>query len=243
MPSTSKFKAGVLTFSDAITDETIMPLNAVFFEDDFLGPASAAFPTAATAGTNWCKKLVQTAGTPVVGNVANYASGAAKLLLDSTSEEQEATLYWLDALGIDTSKAGGFEVSFFTPVIPTLLVQAAFGVQAAYVKGPDNNTVYARGGLRGGGNILFESKDGTTTNSVASSTTITTTTEKHVFRMDWNTPGFLTVWIDGNNVSNNVLSFAPPSTVLQPYLALYKASGAGVGQLGIDYFRTWTNRV
>lgn len=243
MTSTSKFKAGVLTYLDATTDETILPLNAVFFEDDFIGAAAAAFPTSATAGTAWGKKLVQSAGTPIVGAVANYGAGAAKLLLDATSEEQEATLYFLDNLSIDTSKIGGFEVQFAMPTIPTGVVQAAFGLQAAYVKGPDNNTVYIRGGLRGNGSILIESKDGTTTNSVASGTTITTTTETHKLRIDWPAPGTFNVWLDGNQISNGTLSFAPSSPILQPYLALYKASGTGVGQAAIDYFRCWANRV
>jgi hypothetical protein len=220
-----------------------MPLAAVFFEDDFIGAAANAFPTTATAGTAWGKKLVQTSGTPIVGAIANGGGGQAKILLDATSEDQEAVLYFLDNLQIDTSKIGGFEVRFQTPTIPTGVVQAAMGLQSAYVAGPDNASVYIRAGLRASGAILAESKDGTTTNSVATGTTITTTSEWHIFRADWSVPSAVQFWLDGANLSLGTLSFAPGSPILQPYLSLYKASGTGVGQLAIDYFRAWTNRV
>ena len=245
MTSTSQYRSGVLAFADSVTNETIMPLGAVFFEDDFVGAAGAAFPTTATAGCLWGKKLVQTSGSPTVGLVTHGASGQAKIALDSTSEDQEAVLYFLDNISIDVSKIGGFEVRFQLPVIPTGVVQAALGMQSVYVAGPDNNTCYIRAGLRASGAILAESYDGTTTTSVATGTTISTTTEWHTFRADWSNPAAIQFWLDGVNLALGTLSFAPTGTlaILQPYLSLYKASGTGVGTVAVDYFRVWTNRV
>ncbi len=245
MTSTSQFRSGVATFFDSASGETILPLSAIFFEDDFIGAAANAFPTAATAGTAWGKKLVETAGTPVVGAIANGPGGQVKILLDATSEDQEAVLYFLDNLSIDTSKIGGFEVRFQTPEIPTGNVQAVIGLQSAYVAGPDNNACYVRAGLRGNGAILAESYDGTTRNSVATGTTISTTTEWHTFRADWSNPAAIQFWLDGNNLEIGTLSYAPTGSlaVLQPYLSLYKASGTGVGELAIDYVRVFANRV
>ncbi len=245
MTSTSQFRSGVETFFDSVTGETILPLSAVLFEDDFIGAAANAFPTVATAGTAWGKKLVKTAGTPIVGAIANGAGGQAEILLDTTAENQEAVLYFLDNLSIDTSKIGGFEVRFQTPVIPSGNVQAAIGLQSSYVAGPDNNACYIRAGLRGGGAILAESYDGTTRNSVATGATITTTTEWHIFRADWSNPASIQFWLDGNNLELGTLSYAPTGSlaVLQPYLSLYKASGAANGELAIDYVRAFANRV
>jgi hypothetical protein len=248
MTSTSQFRSGVETFFDQQTGETILPLAAVLFEDDFLGAGGNAFPTAATAGCPWGKKLVQTAGTPVVGLIANGDGGQAKILLDTTAEKQEAVLYFLDNLCIDASKIGGFEVRFQLPVIPGGDVQAVMGMQSTYVSGPDNNTCYIRAGLRGSGALLAESYDGTTTNSIATGTTIATTTEWHIFRADWSNPAAIQFWLDGQNLELGTVSFAPTGTlaVLQPYLSLYKAAAAGDssgGELAIDYIRAWANRV
>jgi hypothetical protein len=245
MTTTSKYKAGVLHFLDLATNETIFPMAALFFEDDFIGAGSKVFPTAATAGTLWGKKLVQTAGTPIVGQIANGVGGQAEILLDTTSEAQEAVLYFLDNLSIDASKIGGFEVRLQCPVLPNGAVQAVLGLASSYVSGPDNNTAYVRFGLRGNGVLLAESYDGTTRNTEQVGLTIGTTTEWHILRVDWPGDGKAHVWIDG--VENNALAmtFAPSGTlaVMQPYLSLYKASGAGNGELAIDYFRTWANRV
>jgi hypothetical protein len=245
MTTTSKFKAGVLTYEDMATNETILPLASIFFEDDFVGAFGNAFPTAATAGSLWGKKLVQTAGVPAVGLIANGPAGQAKILLDATSEDQEAVLYFLDNLAFDTSKVGGFEVRLQTPVIPTGNVQAALGLASVYNAGPDTNAAYVRYGLRGNGAILAESFDGTTRNSKAVGVTIATTTEWHTLRMDWPGIGAANVWVDGVNTASLALPFVPSGglAVMQPYLSLFKASGTGIGTLAIDYFRTWANRV
>jgi hypothetical protein len=248
MTSTSQFRSGMLAFFDQQTGETILPLAAVLFEDDFLGAAGNAFPTAATAGSAWGKKLIQTAGTPVVGLIADDAGGQAKILLDNTAEDQEAVLYFLDNLCVDASKIGGFEVRFQCPEIPSGDVQAVLGMASAYVAGPDNNTCYIRAGLRGNGALLAESYDGSTRNSIATGLTILTTSEWHTFRADWSNPAAIQFWLDGQNLELGTVSFAPTGTlaVLQPYLSLYKASGTGdtgTGELAIDYIRTWANRV
>ena len=95
--------ANNLEFFDQSTHERVFALAALFYEDDFLAAGKQAFPTTATQGIDWVKKLVDTGGTPTVAGVASGQFGQVQLALDATSEKQEAT-HW-------GSKAGWLWVS------------------------------------------------------------------------------------------------------------------------------------
>jgi hypothetical protein len=241
MTTASKRTGGILIFTETLNAETILPMAPVLFEDDFLGAAANAFPTVATAGTAWGKKLVQTAGAPSVGGVANGPGGQAKIALDATSEDQEAVLYFLDNLYLDTAAIAGCEFRFSCPTIPNGGVQAVLGLASTYNAGPDNNACYVRACLRGNGAILVETFDGTTRNSAATGITIATPTEWHSVRAEM-LPGQVAFWLDGFNALT--LSYAPPEPLadLQPYFSLYKSAGTGSGVLAVDYVRMWGNR-
>ena len=52
--------ANNLEFFDQSTHERVFALAALFYEDDFLAAGKQAFPTTATQGIDWVKKLVET---------------------------------------------------------------------------------------------------------------------------------------------------------------------------------------
>ncbi len=244
--TTSRYKSGNLFFYDKISSEMILPVTGIFFEDDFLGPGSAAFPTAPTAGTFWGKKLVRTAGNPAVANQVAAPGGAALLSIDATAEKQDAVLYWLDDLGLDVSKGGGFELRFNFPVIPGANTQVVAGLMSSWIDGPDNNAAYLRAGFRANGAPLGETFDGTTRTSLSLGPAIVNANEAHVIHCSFLDTTNVLFSLDGNVMTTpspqTKFAATSPTSVLQPYVAVYKAAGAGTASLAVDYFRAWGNR-
>ena len=68
----------------------------------------------------------------------------------------------------------------------------------------------------------------------------------HIFKIDAGNVADVQFFIDGVRVSTpSQMSFAATgaNAILQPYLAMYKASGTGVGTLQIDMVQIASNRV
>jgi hypothetical protein len=165
---------------------------------------------------------------------------------DCHVEKQDAALYFGDQKNFDVTKGLVWEARAQLSVLPSAAgVQAVFGVSSAWIDGPDNATQYLEFGATANGAILIRSQDGTTQNSIASGVTVLTT-EWHIYRIDCSDVTDIKFYIDGVQVSaNNAVAFAATgaNAILQPYNAMYKPSGTGVGTLTLDYVKAWQNRV
>jgi len=235
-------------FVDQTTDETMARFQPAQVDEDFIGAGHAAIPAAGSpaVGYPWVKKTVQTGGTPTVVIVANSAGGIVALALDATSEKQEASLYCNDQLNWDVTKGLGFESRLGFSVLPSAAaVEMVFGLQSAWIDGPDNASFYVRFQALASGVINMQTKDGV--NTIASSTGITLVAAAfHVFRIDASDVTNVLFFIDGIRLSpNNKFNFAATgsSAVLQPYFSVYKASGVGVGTMQVDTIQVSTDRV
>jgi hypothetical protein len=231
---------------DAATSETIVRYSAAMIDEDFVGPGHTTIPTQGSpaAGYPWVKRTVQTGGTPSVGPVANAGGGIIRLALDSTSEKQEATLYANDALNWDVTKSAIFEARISNHVLPTGNGEMVFGLQSAWIDGPDNASFYARFQQLASGVVNLQTKDGVQTLSKASGITLVVDAF-HIFRIDATDPTNVRFFIDGAEVSTpGLLSFAATgaSAILQPYVSVYKASGTGVGSIDLDMIQVGMNR-
>src|ERR1700733_12156776 len=111
--------ANTSEYYDTSTHERVFALSPIYYEDDFLGAGKQAFPTSATQGVDWVKKLVQSEGSPSVAGIAAAAFGQVALALDATSEKQEATLYWADNKHIDITKGAVWEARVKVPTLPS----------------------------------------------------------------------------------------------------------------------------
>ncbi len=233
-----------LEFNDASTHERVFALAPIFYDDDFVAAGRLVFPTSATQGVDWIKKIVG-AGPPTVAGVANAAGGQMACTLTATSEKQDAVLYWADQLGIDATKGLVFEARVKLSVLPSAAsVQTVWGMAGPWIDGPDNNTFYLEFGATANGAILLRSQDGVTQNSIASGVTVLTT-DFHIYRIDATDVTDVKFFIDGVQVSTTgAIKFAATGTnsVLQPYLAAYKPSGTGVATLTADYVRAFVNQ-
>ncbi|MGH9641368.1 MAG: hypothetical protein ACRD3Q_02980 [Terriglobales bacterium] len=234
------------SFFDAATSETISRFAAVTLDEDFDGPGHTTIPTQGSpaAGYAWVQRLVKTSGSPTVGPVANSAAGIIRLALDSTSEKQEATLYANDALNWDMTKSAIWEARISNHVLPTGVVEMVFGLQSAWIDGPDNASFYAQFEQLSSGAVNMRTKDGVNTLSFATGVTMVADAF-HNFRIDATDPTNVRFFIDGAEVSTSKqLSFAATgaSAILQPYASVYKASGVGVGSVDVDMIQIGMNR-
>jgi hypothetical protein len=246
MTTKSKYAAGVLTLYDGTTHERVLPVSPILFYQDFLGAGFESFPAAGSAapGADFVKKIVG-AGPPTVAGVSKAIGGQVACVLTATSEKQDAVLYWDDNLALDATKGLVFEARAQLSVLPSAAgVQAVWGVASNWIDGPDNNTAYLEFGATASGAILIRSFDGTTQNSIFSGVTVQPT-EWHVYRIDATVLTDVKFFIDGVQVTAaGVINWAAAGTlaVLQPYLAAYKPSGAGLATLTLDFVRAWMNR-
>lgn len=245
MTTRSKYTGGRLDFIDSATHERVLPVAPVLFYDDFLG-APTVVPAAGSpeSGMLWCKKIVG-AAPPTVAGVANAIGGQVACTLTSTSEKQDAALYWNDQKGIDVTKGAIFEARFQLSVLPSAAgVQAVVGLASNWIDGPDNNTCYLEIGATASGALLIRSFDGTTTVSAAANVTLLAT-DWAIVRIDATDPTDVKMFANGAQVTTTgQINFAATGTlaVLQPYAAMYKPTGVGVGTLTVDYVRAWGNR-
>ena len=214
--------------------------SPITLTDDFAN-AAAAFPTSAAAGYPWVKKIVG-AGPPTVALVANATGGVVQIALEATSEKQDAVLYAGDQCVWDATKGMVVDIRAKLSVLPTTGSKIVFGMMAAWIDGPNNNTFFVRFAANGTGEILAESFDGSTNVSIDTGVVVTTT-GWHTYRIDMTNPANVLFYIDNVRVASASTFIAPGTThPLQPYISGYKASGTSVGTIQVDSVNLWNGR-
>lgn len=248
MATRAKYAGGQQQFFDDQQQFELLHVMApIQYRDDFVGAGSLVIPAAGSAesGVDWVKKIVG-AAPPTVAGVASGAGGQIACTLTATSEKQDAAIYHGDQKSFDVTKGLIIEWRAQLSVLPSAAgVQAVFGVSGVWIDGPDNAAQYLEFGATANGAILVRSQDGTTQKSIASGVTVLTT-EWHVYRIDATDVTDIKYFIDGVQVSaNNAVPFVATgaNAVLQPYAAMYKPSGVGVGTLLVDDFKAWAKRI
>lgn len=251
MTTRSKYRSNTETFYEDVNFETVMPMAPLLFGDDFIGAGHTAGVPASgspSIGYPWVKKIVG-AGPPTVALATNAAGGQMQIALTSTSEKEDAVLYWNDNLAMDLTKSTVWEARVALSVPPSAAgVQVVFGLAGAWIDGPDNNAHYVEFGCTAGNALLVRSQDGTTQNSIAASNSgaaVSLDTNFHTFRIACENLADIGYFFDGNRVNAaGSVAFAATgsSAILQPYIACYKPSGVGVATLLIDKVDCWANR-
>lgn len=235
---------------DAATNETVQRYTTVILDEDFVGPAhtgASGIPTAATVGYPWIKKTQQTGGVPAVAAVANAAGGIVRASLDATSEKQEASLYAADVLNWDVTKSLVWEARISNHVLPTGVVEMVFGLQTAWIDGPDNAAEYVRFQQSASGAVNIQAKDGVIAAQTFAASAFggMTVDAFHIFRIDCTSPTNIRFFIDGvemNTTGQVTFAGTGASAILQPYFSVYKASGVGVGTFDVDMVQVGMNR-
>ena len=228
---------------DKSTFESLVPMFPIIFYDDFIG-ADIAIPASGSveSGVKWSKKIVAAAGAPTVAKTANGINGLVACTLAVTSEKEDAVLQMNDELMFSIAQGAIFEARLALTTLPTLLGIASFGLWGAWA---DGGSAYRVGfEVPAGGIVTCESDDGSTDTAAASTITLVAG-EYHIFRIDCTNQSDIKFYIDGARVCSSTTYVNAASTAnskMQPHLGLYKASGAGLGVLSVDYVRVFQDR-
>jgi len=245
MSTKAEWKSNKLGFFESTTHERVMRLAPVQFYEEFLG-AYTTIPAggAAESGCLWAHKQVLTGGTPVTAIKGDEVNGVCQCALDATSEEQEAIVYMDDNRQFSIEQGLIFETRVKIAVLPTLTAEAVFGLCGDYAKGPDNVTYSLFFTADGSGEVFCEADDNASDQSATSGVTATAAQTK-IYRIDARDVTDIRFYIDGAHVASSttfVYAATGANAILQPYFGLYKASGAGLGTIEVDYIRIWQDR-
>ena len=235
-------KTGKQVFYDGATFETLKAMFPIEFYDDFIG-ADVVIPAsgAVESGVKWSKKIVGIA-PPTVAKTSDGINGMVLASLTSAEQKQDGALHMNDELMFSIAQGAIFETRLSLTTLPTLGGVASFGLWGAWA---DGGSAYRVGfEVPAGGIVTCESDDGATDTAAATSVTLVAGTY-NIFRIDCTTQTNIKFYIDGVRVAasttfNNAASAAHSQS--QPHLGLYKASGAGLGVMSIDYVKIWQNR-
>lgn len=229
-------KPRIVDYSSA---ETINPISQIMLYDDFIG-ADVVIPASGSdeSGCIWTKKIVG-AAPPTVAIAANTVNGVVACTLTSDSQAQTAILHADDQKVWDSGQGLIFEARIKLSVLPTDVAEIVIGLASDYAA-PDSTTYNAMFTADGDGALTCESDDNTTdSGAIASGTTLDNATWA-ILRIDCSNESDVKFYINGVRVASST-TFVVQGP-LQPFIGCYKASGAGVGTIQVDYVRVWQNR-
>ena len=220
-------KTGKQVFYDNSTFETLLAMYPVSFEDDFSGP-DVVIPAAGSdeSGCKWVKKIVG-AAPPLVAKTGDGVNGNVLCTFTSADQKQDAEIYWDDQLVISLAQGAIFETRLALTTLPTLLSVASFGLWGAFGAGGSDFRVGFE--VPAGGIVTCESDDDATDIPAATTTTLVAGTY-YIFRIDCTDQTDIKFFINGARVAASTTFANAASTAdskCQPFLGMYKASGAG----------------
>ncbi|HUV84726.1 MAG TPA: hypothetical protein VMV86_03405 [Methanosarcinales archaeon] len=240
MSTKGKFENGIATTYDSVTSETVLKHAPVVLYDDFIA-SSLVIPAggAVESGCLWSKLLV---GGGLVAGAAG-GNGWVECTLAATSEAESAYLYTNDNLQFSVTQGLIFETKLIISVLPTAVAEVQFGVGCVYGV-PDAMAYSVWFTADGSGEIFCEKDDAATDQSVTSGVTVVNTVG-HYYKIDMSDVTNIKFYIDGVRVAAaTTFGFVATgaNALVQPFLGGYKASGAGLGTLAIDYVKLWQKR-
>jgi hypothetical protein len=224
-----------IVITDQGSHESMIPYFPCVFADDFLGDAIDA---------RWTSLDVSSGGdtTPLIA--ADVANGVARCPLDVTDEAQVSGLTWGDQRPLILNQGLIWEARVALSTLPTILAEAVWGLAG------DHNAVFdtvAEGiwfKADGNGAIVAEYDDTShTADDVATGVTLTAGLFA-LFRIDCTDISDVHLYINGERVvgSTTIDMSQVAGLKLQPYFAIAKASGAGLGVLDVDVVRVFQRR-
>lgn len=230
---------------ESTTQETVsVPGAPVMFYDDFLG-SSLVIPAAGSAesGMPWVKKIVGS-GPPTVAGVADATNGVVACTLTVDDEKQSAEVYFNDELQFSVVQGLVFEAKIKAAVLPTLLGEMVIGLISSWADGLDSATYSVFFTLDGDGTIVCEKDDNASDQSASSGVTLTNADDA-ILRIDCSNVADIQFFVNGARVATGTTfswAASAANSKVQPVVGCYKASGAGLGTLQVDYVRVWQKR-
>jgi len=241
----AKWKAGHLEYFESKTQETVLPLPALQFYDEFIRSISTipVYNAAANVTTDdtWRYKFT---GTPTVSFLTSEDGGGIYITLDVTaSEAEQGTIYMADLEQFNPAKNLGYNTKATAYTLPTTVGTAEVGFG---LMGPVGTSV------DGSGNALMfmvrysDTNWQAVVNDAENTQTITDTGVAavagtyHDFRIECYDTDNVRFFIDGNTVATSAANVT--SVLFQPFYSVYKAGSTGGGALKAKFIRIWQDR-
>ena len=238
----SRFSRNRLVFYDTAEGrEVIQPLFPVQFYDDFCGYAMNKYVTGENTTSRW--KTVET--NLNTGIAVSADAHVAALILDADDNAERAVLYFGDQECFDGYLGCTFEARVKFSVAGTLVTSCVVGLAGADNADSDAIDVNAWFKCASGAPtvLLWECDDDSTNDDDNDASTTVATTTWYVLRVEVDLTNGAKFYVDGTLVGTGNMSALTTTTgMLQPYIAIEKAGGLGVGTLLVDYVRVWGNR-
>lgn len=230
----ARWRGNQLAFYDGTTHETVRPISPRVLIEDFEGD---------TLNTDkWLYAETANEDTQAVNG------GNAVLTFTNDATQQEAgVLAAGNSLDWDISKGVIVEYRANLSVLPNLITEAHLGVlgqtQAddSQICAADEYDEHAVFSFDGSGICTINTDDGTNENSAVATGVTVLNTEWHVYRIDFTDYTDVKFYIDGVGVATSTTFMMDDiaSPLVQPFVNLTKAAGAGVGTILLDYIKIW----
>jgi hypothetical protein len=230
---------GRQVFYDGSTFETLLTTYPVQFVEDFCGAAVEPFDGTIT----WNVVDVNDATAAIVADSSN---GQFLLHLAATEEAEDAVLYQNDNKTFDVGNDLIFEARINMAVSPGSGVCAVFGMCGDHDL--DKDTITEGAWFRFDASLVCKVESDDTTNNnddVATGHTAVAGTYD-IYRIDFTDLSDVKFFINGARVATgttfDMSNLLAAEEQMQPYFSIDKASGAGLGDMNIDYVKIFSNR-
>lgn len=199
--------------------------------------------TFSTIGRGIKPTISRIAGSPTLAPVDDTRSGEVLMQFTSTNEAQTLRLDFNDQLCIPATAEPIFEARVKI-ADSAANVRTVIGLVSAFNATLDSAVSNAWFRTEGADQSLFiEVDDGTTDTDDFDTGADFTDATYHVLRVDFaQGTGAIRFFVDGNLVATKAGSAFAVTDVLQPIIALQKASGTSVISVTVDYIRVSWNR-
>ena len=246
MSTRSKWKNSILHWFDpSLGYETINAMMPVQLYDDFLVRPDN-YTAADNSAGKWTSKITG-AAPPTIATVADGPNGVVRLHMTADDQKQEAGLHFGDERPLVLNQGLIFEARCCLHVLPTLLSEIYIGLAGDYVEGtlaadgPAEHMLFV---ADGSGAIIIHTDDTANDNSGIATGVTLLADQYAIFKIDCSIITDVRFFINGLAVATGT-TFDMSTTAalaLQPYFMCHKESGAGVGDLDIDYVKIWQKR-
>lgn len=232
------WNAGFLEYRHRTTYETVNAFFPYSWRDEFLGAYFQKYTANENTTARW--KTVETNLNAALALAADEVPGAVSMALDSDDNAERAVLYWNnnEAVSAFSGVCAEFRVKVSAaPTGGTTIVIGLAGTDAA-----DEDTIDVNAWFRAelSSAWLYESDDDTTDDDDNASGVAVSTSAYVVLRIDAMDKSAVKFFINGAHVgSTSMADLDATLGKVQPYIAVEKEDGTGVGTLLVDYVHVW----
>lgn len=238
----SEWERERLLFRDDVTGEVILPVAQVVFHEEFLGAYFQKYTANEDTHALW--KTVETNLNAAIELSADAVPGVLSIALDADDNDERGVVYWGDneALSIDDGLV--FEARVKFSVAQTGYTTLVIGLAGADNADADSIDTHAwfRVHNAAATALLWETDDGTTDDNDNAAATIGATAWV-LLRIDAFEKTAVKFYVDNLLVGTGAMSALTSTTgKVQPYIAVQKSAGTGVGTLLVDKITCYAGR-